>query len=230
MWPQVVLFGDSHIWRSFGDGHWGASLANRLQRRCDVLCRGFGGYNSTWCNIMLPQLITKEITYSVAIVTIFLGTNDSVFEGYVQNVPLDKFKLNLKEMIQYLNSVGVGNKKIILISPPTVNEPAWNTECKKNLGHGKNKSNEITAKYAEVCCTLGKDLNVSVVDLFNIMSREQNWERFLLPDGIHLSVEGSKLLEKHLFEVIEDKIQHIKVKYPLWNEVSASNPESTMVE
>ena len=43
---QVILFGDSITQFSFNVGGWGARVADHYQRRADVLCRGFSGYNS----------------------------------------------------------------------------------------------------------------------------------------------------------------------------------------
>ncbi|XP_070536881.1 isoamyl acetate-hydrolyzing esterase 1 homolog isoform X2 [Ptychodera flava] len=230
MWPLVILYGDSLTQRSFGEGHWGAALADKLQRKCDVLSRGFAGYNSSWCSHILPQIITKEMADNVALVTLFFGTNDSVFEGFLQHVSLDKFKQNMKDMIHYLNSIGIGNEKIIIISPPMVNETAWDDECKRSLGHPKNKTNELTVKYADVCCSITKTTNIALIDLFHLMSSQQNWERFLLPDGIHLSVEGSKLLDQHLADVVSEKTGHLPMKFPLWREVDGMNIEKSLVE
>ena len=44
--PRIVLFGDSITEQSFGEGGFGAALANRYRRHADVLLRGYSGYNS----------------------------------------------------------------------------------------------------------------------------------------------------------------------------------------
>ena len=59
-YPRVLLFGDSLTQYSFGyDGGWGAMLADRLQRRADVVVRGYSGYNTRWCRIVLDQVIKR---------------------------------------------------------------------------------------------------------------------------------------------------------------------------
>ena len=60
-YPRVLLFGDSLTQYSFGpEGGWAASLADKLQRRADVVVRGFSGYNTRWCRIILDQVMARE--------------------------------------------------------------------------------------------------------------------------------------------------------------------------
>ena len=75
-----------------------------LVRKCDVLNRGFAGYNTRWNKILLPRIITKEMASDIAAVTIFLGTNDSNnVELYPRpHVPVEEYKQNLIDMISYL--------------------------------------------------------------------------------------------------------------------------------
>ena len=73
-------------------------------RKCDVINRGFSGYNARWCSHLLPQLVTKDVAKDAAVVTIFLGANDSNnFETNPrQHVPLEEFKERLTGMVQHL--------------------------------------------------------------------------------------------------------------------------------
>lgn len=51
-------------------------------RKCDVLNRGFSGYNTRWAKIILPRLIRKGSgTENPVAVTIFFGANDSTLKG-----------------------------------------------------------------------------------------------------------------------------------------------------
>lgn len=51
-------------------------------RKCDVLNRGFSGYNTRWAKIILPRLIRKgNALDSPVAVTIFFGANDSALKG-----------------------------------------------------------------------------------------------------------------------------------------------------
>ena len=45
-WPRVVVIGDSITEQGSRSGGWGALLAEALTRKCDVINRGFGGYNT----------------------------------------------------------------------------------------------------------------------------------------------------------------------------------------
>lgn len=51
-----------------------------------------------------------------------------------QHVPLEEYAANLKSMIQYLKSVDITEDRIILITPPPLQESAWEKEC---LAKGK---------------------------------------------------------------------------------------------
>lgn len=51
-----------------------------------------------------------------------------------QHVPLEEYSANLKSMIQYLKSVDITEDRIILITPPPLQESAWEKEC---LAKGK---------------------------------------------------------------------------------------------
>ncbi|RLW12161.1 hypothetical protein DV515_00000720 [Chloebia gouldiae] len=81
-WPRVLLFGDSITEYSFQENGWGAYLAERLVRKCDVVNRGISGYNTRWAKLILPRLITENTSAdSIAAVTIFFGANDSALKG-----------------------------------------------------------------------------------------------------------------------------------------------------
>lgn len=54
-------------------------------RKCDVLNRGFSGYNTRWARIILPRLVGNWD--SPTVVTIFFGANDSSLRGKEVAVP-----------------------------------------------------------------------------------------------------------------------------------------------
>ena len=55
----IVLFGDSITEQSFRQGGWGSALANYWMRRADVLCRGYGGYNTRWALEAMPHVFRE---------------------------------------------------------------------------------------------------------------------------------------------------------------------------
>ncbi|XP_047701225.1 isoamyl acetate-hydrolyzing esterase 1 homolog isoform X2 [Prionailurus viverrinus] len=159
---------------SFQQGGWGASLADKLVRKCDVLNRGFSGYNTRWAKIILPRLIKKGTGLdSPVAVTIFFGANDSALkdENPKQHVPLDEYVANLKGMVRYLKSVDVPEHRIVLISPPPLCEAAWERECLAQ-GCKLNRLNLVVGEYAGACLQVARDCGTDVLDLWTLMQKD----------------------------------------------------------
>jgi lysophospholipase L1-like esterase len=104
----VVLLGDSLTQWSFSDeGRWGAMIAARLQRTCDVVNRGFGAYTSGHVSGLLPSIF-HTFGEPVAAITIFLGTNDA--HRWIGVNPPETYAQNLKDIVNYLevwSTVGI---------------------------------------------------------------------------------------------------------------------------
>ncbi|XP_076459429.1 isoamyl acetate-hydrolyzing esterase 1 homolog [Babylonia areolata] len=229
-WPKVILLGDSLTQFSFSsDGCWGALVADHLQRKCDVINRGFSGYNARWCGHMLPQLVSKDLAKNTAAVTIFLGANDANnFETNPrQHVPLVEFQQTLTDMVEHLMSVGVSRDKIILISPPSFNAEAWKIECIKK-GKDVTKTNETTGEYAKAVMAVAKECGTKQVDLFSNMMKAQEWKS-MLNDGLHLSPSGSQLLFNLLLPILDELTSTLPTMYPLWDEVDLDNLDTSLV-
>lgn len=75
-----------------------------FSRVCDVLGRGFSGYTSRACRIILPRLFSSENISEIKGFVICVGANDSndVKSKTNQHVPLDEYCKNLENMVQYL--------------------------------------------------------------------------------------------------------------------------------
>jgi lysophospholipase L1-like esterase len=110
--PTIVLLGDSLTQLSF-EG-WGAKLAHVYQRRCDVLNRGYSGYNTKmYLERVLPRLLGREdeeekeeiCWTSVALCVVFFGANDAVKPDVdpQHHVPLDVYTRNLIAMIDRIH-------------------------------------------------------------------------------------------------------------------------------
>ncbi|XP_041495335.1 isoamyl acetate-hydrolyzing esterase 1 homolog isoform X1 [Microtus oregoni] len=174
LWPRVLLFGDSITQFSFQPGGWGALLADRLVRKCDVLNRGFSGYNTRWAKIILPRLIRKENSVETPVaVTVFFGANDSSLQGEnpKQHVPLDEYRANLRDMVQYLTSAGIPQERVILITPPPLHEAAWEKECILK-GCKLNRLNAVVGEYANACVQAARDCGTDVLDLWTLMQKD----------------------------------------------------------
>lgn len=75
-----------------------------FSRVCDVVGRGFSGYTSRACRIILPRLFSTENISKIKAFVICIGANDSndAKSKTNQHVPLDEYCKNLENMIQYL--------------------------------------------------------------------------------------------------------------------------------
>ncbi|XP_058407811.1 isoamyl acetate-hydrolyzing esterase 1 homolog isoform X2 [Diceros bicornis minor] len=252
LWPRVLLFGDSITQFSFQQGGWGASLADKLVR-CDVLNRGFSGYNTRWAKIILPRLIRKgnSLDNPVA-VTIFFGANDSALkdENPKQHIPLDEYVSNLKSMVQYLKSVDVPENRVILITPPPLCETAWEKECLIQGKHRQhsltrpsvtthswiikpscklNRLNLVVGEYASACLRVAQDCGTDVLDLWTLMQKDSQDFPSYLSDGLHLSPKGNEFLFSHLWPLIEKKVSSLPLLLPYWRDVAEAKPELSLL-
>ncbi|XP_019392959.1 PREDICTED: isoamyl acetate-hydrolyzing esterase 1 homolog isoform X1 [Crocodylus porosus] len=239
-WPRVLLFGDSitelgsncvhFIQAAFQENGWGASLAQKLVRKCDVLNRGLSGYNTRWAKLVLPRLISKSSNAENTVaVTIFFGANDSSLRDVnpKQHVPLEEYAENLKSLVQYLKSVDVTEDRIILITPPPLYEPAWEKECIAK-GDKLNRLNSTTGEYAKTCVQVAKECGTDVIDLWTLMQRNKDFSSYL-SDGLHLSAEGNNFLATQLWSWLENKISALPLLFPYWRDVDHLNPEGSLL-
>ncbi|KAM3931412.1 isoamyl acetate-hydrolyzing esterase 1 homolog [Leptodactylus fuscus] len=229
-WPRLLLFGDSITQFAFESNGWGATLANKLVRKCDVLNRGLSGYNTRWAKHILPKLIPdSRHAADIAAVTIFFGANDSSIKEInpQQHVPLEEYTENLRSMIRYLKSVDIKQEKIILITPPPIYEPSWEQHC-LTKGYKLNRLNAVTGAYARACAEVGRESGADVVDLWTLMQDGGSDYTVYLSDGLHLSDEGNQFLESKLWLVLEKKLEALPFILPYWNDIDNNNPESSL--
>ncbi|XP_053142539.1 isoamyl acetate-hydrolyzing esterase 1 homolog isoform X3 [Hemicordylus capensis] len=228
--PRIILFGDSITEFSFQENGWGASLAHRLARRCDILNRGLSGYNTRWAKLVLPRLIGKDSDAENTIaVTIFFGANDGALKEVnpKQHVPLDEYADNLKNMIQYLKSVDIAEDKIILVTPPPLHETSWEKECIAK-GEKLNRLNIITGEYAKACVKVAGDCGTDVIDLWTLIQENKDFSCYL-SDGLHLSTEGNNFLASQLWPLLERRTSTLPVLLPYWRDVDHLNPEASLL-
>ena len=78
-------------------------FVNFCFRKCDIINRGFSGYNTRWARLILPRLVNMDLAKDISAMTIFLGTNDSSLPTNPRrHVPLDEYVGNLVDMVDYL--------------------------------------------------------------------------------------------------------------------------------
>ncbi|NXS98918.1 IAH1 esterase, partial [Jacana jacana] len=230
LWPRVVLFGDSITEYAFQENGWGTSLAERLVRKCDVVNRGLSGYNTRWAKLILPRLISGSTgAESTVAVTIFFGANDSALKELnpKQHVPLEEYAANLKSMIQYLKSVDITEDRVILITPPPLQESAWEKECVAK-GYTLNRRNATTGEYAQACVQVARDCGTDVLDLWTLMQKNEDFSSYL-SDGLHLSAKGNSFLAAQLWSHLDKKLAALPWLLPYWRDVDHMDPEASLL-
>ncbi|GAB1599931.1 Hypothetical predicted protein [Argonauta hians] len=223
-WPKGFLFGDSITQYAFGyDGCWAALVADNLQRKCDIINRGFSGYNTRWCKKILPSVLSKTELKDAVFVTIFLGANDcgDVNINPLQHVPVHEYKTNLVEMVHILQESGLSADQVILIGPPAVDEEAYTQDCQRK-GRVCSNFNKNTISYAVACKEAAEETGTHCIDLYTEMTKHNNWKE-MLNDGLHLSNKGSSFLFSLLHPIIEELTKDLPFILPYWRDVDPNN-------
>jgi len=225
MWPSALLLGDSQTQLGFSEGGWVSLLSNAFIRKCDVINRGFSGYNTRMLLAVLPDVLSQIDVKTVKVVCLMIGSNDASFPdtGSEQAVPLEEFGENLLKIISLLLNKGFKKEAIVIISPPPIIPEKWMRH--RNMGPGPKcenyKDNELTKKYAEECKTVAARVSITFVDLFAAMMKLSNLDA-ALNDGLHLDKEGHSTLFNLLCPVFKEKLQHSgeSLLYPEWRDLS----------
>lgn len=232
MWKKLLIIGDSNSQYGYSDeGKWVSMLSDALQRRCDVINRGFSGYNTNHLRIVLPSLLKEFPVDAICGVILFLGSNDSS-KSEIQYVPIEEYVQNMKFMIEYTLKKGVEKSKIIIVAPPRIadekfakDRAAQNLECFHYDG--------LVKKYSERCIQLAKSLDLEVVDFYNLMNNGGLKVEDYLKDGLHLSQAGSKLLFDNLWPIVDKNIvkKHgLNFNLPYWRDIKSLDELKRAVE
>ena len=223
-WKKLILIGDSNTQFGFGngvDGNWVSSLASHLQRRCDVIDRGFAGYNTRYLKDLLPRVLSEYQVDSICGVIVLLGTNDSGNSESI-HVPLDEYKTNLRKIIEIILNYGVKKENIILITPPKIDHQKWSDFlARMQPGQVAPHHDNLVKDYANACLGLSKEMGLKCVDLNGAMSKSADYSKYLY-DGLHLSPEGGKLFFENLKPIIDDmfiKNDNLKTNFPIWTDL-----------
>mmetsp|Transcript_3733 Transcript_3733/g.5219 ORF Transcript_3733/g.5219 Transcript_3733/m.5219 type:complete len:308 (+) Transcript_3733:62-985(+) len=230
--PRIVLFGDSLTQQGFSAEHhgWASQLADLYQRRCDVINRGFSGYNSRWNKLMLPQIFPASDP-SPLLITIFLGANDAALEGAPQHVPVEEYEENLREMIIYLRQTYPG-VSLCLITPPPVNEGKWEAFL-KTQDRTLDRKDKATKRYVDKCLGLGEKMRVPTVNTYELMEGGSQTDcSVYLTDGLHLSQRGNDALFAQLEKCLSENFEHLyppedklDMQAPYWADVNPESPQ-----
>nr|KAI8743987.1 putative isoamyl acetate-hydrolyzing esterase 1 [Biomphalaria glabrata] len=231
-WPKVFLFGASITEYSFRkEGCWGTLLADYLQRKCDVIVRGFAGYTTRNGKQVLPHLLDAKLAKDVVAMTVLLGSNDANDKGRNpwEHVSLQEYENNLKEIVSYAVSQGISSDKIILITPPAFHIDQW-AEFHGYLGYSDGgRKNELTSQYSQACLRVATEMGTKSVDIYTEMNNKEDFSEYL-SDGLHLSSKGSHLLFELLKPIITQLTSHLPVVwFPFHDRVDIDNLEKSLL-
>jgi isoamyl acetate esterase len=228
--PSFLLLGDSLTQLSY-EG-WGATLANVYQRRCDVLNRGYAGYNTKYyLQHVLPTLLRFDLSGSsnATLCILFFGANDAALRDVDphHHVPISEYVDNLKRMITQIQQTA-NSPKILLVTPPPVHHGQRLQYQKQRFGDKATgvleRRNDVTAQYADACAKLGEAMNVPILDMFHAMvngaapnnsssstaADETAWAEYFY-DGLHFSSAGQAFVATHLLDAINDNFPPLAV-------------------
>lgn len=226
----------------------GFALAPALQqayiRRLDIINRGFSGYNTELALKVLPKIMPDPEHARVRYLAILFGSNDACFleAENGQHVPLDKYKKNLVKLLTH-PVVEAHKPRLILITPPPVEERRLEHRV-KSQGYTKlNRSNERTKQYADASREVANEMNIACLDLWSAFMAKAGWKdgqplcgaidlpenvvlRGLIHDGLHLTPEAYHLFYEEMMKVIGDKWpdempNRLPYVIPTWDDTAA---------
>ena len=218
---KLVLIGDSNTQYGYAkEGTWVSLLSEMLQRKCDVINRGFIGYNTAYIREFLPKILQEFDAESICGIIIMLGTNDSAIETSIQHVSLKNYKDNLDWIISYLTkSFMLSKEKIIIVTPGKIDDEKWQKEEEK-LNENSKLLDQLVAVYAKECVEICLKNNLNFINLYDLMTHEGEHFKELFYDGLHLSNQGGHFLFNNLKPLIEIHILNdLKENYPDWKQL-----------
>lgn len=225
-YDKIVLFGDSLIQFSVGDGGLTPRLMNHYQRQLDVVVRGFSGYNTEWCKELLKPVLDGVGPGKICAVVIFLGTNDSAAQGSPQHVSVEVYQANLRHLVTVAKQY---TQKVILVGLGLMDEtnPAQQPGLRFNRG---------LITYSQACRSVAMEQGASFVDLANEMYKSLGVSQYnaampgdadyqgdisvagLVPDGLHFSAEAYKVFFDALLRALDIPVEQKMM--PLWRTIS----------
>lgn len=195
---KFLLIGDSLTEYGFTEsGKWVSLLADLLVRRCDIVNRGYAGFNSSDIREILPDILEDLTPKSIWKVTILLGSNDAISPHYKNHVSAKKYIENITFIVDYLLNWGLEKRQIILITPPI--------KYSAQLTMEELEKQQII-EYAQELVKLSYEKLISCLDFNRIMINYGINYKDLLTDGLHFSGKGSQLLFDSLYRLLRDEI------------------------
>lgn len=149
------------------------------------------------------------------------GANDAAHEDCPsgQHVPLDECRDNLKFIVNYLEKMGIGKERVVILNIPKY----YAEEFAARKEVAPRRSEESAAKYAAACLQVAEQLQVSSVDIHSVFDSDPRASS-LLSDGLHFSTAGSEVVFNEIWPVVEKKVTQfqqtniLQPNFPHWTD------------
>lgn len=176
----------------------------------------------------MPLVLGPEDARSVAALVLMMGTSDCAGprDPEATHVPLDEYADNVAHMLDYIQACGISYGRIILVTPPPIDEQLWLAHCRRRGRNTVRTSSSVT-KYAKACAMVGLGRGVKVVDAHSHFLNDAHWSR-LLSDGINLSPAGSHKLTAVLVPVLREVVGGAPRLFPEFLELDPDKPEDAI--
>ncbi|KAJ2893223.1 isoamyl acetate-hydrolyzing esterase, partial [Coemansia aciculifera] len=211
MLDTIVCIGDSltQHGNDVSKCGWVSQLSNAYIRRMDVVNRGFSGFTSRWVLPLMSEVLSASQP-KPRILTILLGSNDSLLPAHPRHVPIDEFEANIRGMVATVAELSP-ETKVILITPPSLGEKLYATWDKDML-----RTFEIVKAYADVVRSIASELSLPCADLWTAVETKtkeiggelDGYDSFSY-DGVHLSAGGNDLLFEVLMQTIKQDLPEL---------------------
>lgn len=217
---NILVVGDSLTEQGF-ENQWCAKLQHHYQRRADVVCRGFGGYNTRWVLETLESsgrehIIPPHVVDQTLFCVVFLGANDAVSAEYPQHVPLDEYEANLRKIATCLNDVVRPAHGVIILTPPPIDQVRYLEYVRRERVPGATSSSrtlENTRNYRNAALRVASGLAFATgVDLYTAFMGEaaegsfepnSSWSAPFV-DGLHFNAYGGNIVFNALISSIAE--------------------------
>jgi lysophospholipase L1-like esterase len=208
----IVAFGDSITLAGEQpiEQRWTTLVEKRLtrdlpDREVRVVNAGVGGNTS---REGLVRMEKDVLQYKPDIVTVQFGGNDATPERE-RHVPIEEYSANLNTMRETLNEAGA---RVVLVTFPPIID-AWHAwrddEAFKDRG-GPNASIDL---YRNATRTFARTHRLPLADLNAALCKAiaaEGAERFIMPDGVHLTAGGNEVAADENHRVLEDLLSAMK--------------------
>lgn len=247
---ELVMFGDSITQQSWQAGGTGSFLANKYQRKLDVVNRGYSGYNTIWALEVANRLYPRQessgrVFAKKKLVTIWLGANDAVLQNRPQHVDAGQYTANLKQLIKIFRDHDTATAtgpptQIILITPPPISVSLRAADLASRFPDWKptdmDREVDRTASFADHVKILAAEEGLPVLDawtaLTNAAERSEHGLADYLCDGLHLTPAGYEIISNELMSIIEARRpdllpENLPQDFPPWKDINPDDLEGS---